>query len=463
MRTFVFNDGTSRRFWNIELEGSSYTLTYGNADSPGRSRTREFDSPEEAQREYDKAIRTKLRAGYVETTSATAPPASLREALEAALTENPDDLAAHMAYADLLSEEGDLRGEFIQVQLALEDESLGTRARKQLERREKELLSEYYEDWLGELAKPLLQNVETCPRLQFRRGWLSLLEIGADPSPSLARLLAESPRLRLLERLHILQDPYEPDPYPEEPRVWDAVGTSFLYPLTRARHLGNVRFLQLGDPSLCDDERDRYRCEFYGGAAAGLVKLMPKLEELHLLTHAADTEAIFSLPSLTHLRVLRVDHHRHYPLVRLAENPALAGLTHLLCHPSADPTAGPDPLHLVELEAIARSPHLRNLTHLRLRRASFGDAGVREIIDSGLLGRLEILDLRYGLITDRGAEMLAARPELRRLQWLDLTGNQITYTGLEVLRDTRVSMRLPRLVTDSDLDYHDYEGSEIEE
>src|SRR5262249_26322288 len=129
MRTFVFDDGTSRRFWNIALEGSCYTLTYGNADSPGQSRTREFASPEEAQREYDKAIRAKLRAGYVEK-HATTPPASLREALEAALTENPDDLAAHMAYADLLSEEGDPRGEFSQVQLALEDESLGSRARK---------------------------------------------------------------------------------------------------------------------------------------------------------------------------------------------------------------------------------------------------------------------------------------------------------------------------------------------
>jgi uncharacterized protein (TIGR02996 family) len=45
----------------------------------------------------------------------------LREALEAALVENPDDLAAHRAYADHLMELGDPRGEFIQVQLALED------------------------------------------------------------------------------------------------------------------------------------------------------------------------------------------------------------------------------------------------------------------------------------------------------------------------------------------------------
>ena len=49
---------------------------------------------------------------------------SLRAALEDAIAANPDDRAAHSAYADLLTEEGDPRGEFIAVQLALEDESL---------------------------------------------------------------------------------------------------------------------------------------------------------------------------------------------------------------------------------------------------------------------------------------------------------------------------------------------------
>jgi uncharacterized protein (TIGR02996 family) len=42
-----------------------------------------------------------------------------RAALETALFDHPDDLATHMAYADLLREQGDPRGEFIQVQLAL--------------------------------------------------------------------------------------------------------------------------------------------------------------------------------------------------------------------------------------------------------------------------------------------------------------------------------------------------------
>ena len=51
----------------------------------------------------------------------------LRLALEQALVENPDDLAAHAAYADLLMEEGDPRGEFIQVQLALDEDDRALR------------------------------------------------------------------------------------------------------------------------------------------------------------------------------------------------------------------------------------------------------------------------------------------------------------------------------------------------
>src|SRR5262245_8346472 len=74
---------------------------------------------------------------------------TLRAALEAALSGNPHDLAAHMAYGDLLSEQDDPRGEFIQVQLALEDQSRTARQRKELQAREAALLKKHAADWLG--------------------------------------------------------------------------------------------------------------------------------------------------------------------------------------------------------------------------------------------------------------------------------------------------------------------------
>src|SRR5262245_52486862 len=86
-------------------------------------------------------------------------PDPLREALEQALVENPDDLAAHSAYADYLVEQGDPRGEFIQVQLALERPLPGAE-RKRLHQREEELLAAHEREWLGELAPLLLGTAE---------------------------------------------------------------------------------------------------------------------------------------------------------------------------------------------------------------------------------------------------------------------------------------------------------------
>ena len=44
-----------------------------------------------------------------------------REAMEAALFDDPDDVVRHAAYADMLIEDGDPRGDFIRIQLQLED------------------------------------------------------------------------------------------------------------------------------------------------------------------------------------------------------------------------------------------------------------------------------------------------------------------------------------------------------
>ena len=68
-----------------------------------------------------------------------------RAALEAALLDNPDDLVTRMAYADHLHEQGDPRGEFIQVQLALEEPGRSADERRTLRAREKALLKAHDE------------------------------------------------------------------------------------------------------------------------------------------------------------------------------------------------------------------------------------------------------------------------------------------------------------------------------
>src|SRR5262245_10052283 len=102
--------------------------------------TTDFDDERKAKAECNRLVAEKLAEGYVETTDLPlcGPYDSpTRRALEDALAEDPDDLAAHMACADHLMELGDPRGEFIQTQIALEDGSLSTDRRRALRRRER--------------------------------------------------------------------------------------------------------------------------------------------------------------------------------------------------------------------------------------------------------------------------------------------------------------------------------------
>src|SRR5262249_39834313 len=103
----------------------------------------------------------------------------LRAALEGALAADPDDRAAHSAYADFLSESGApadrARGEFIAVQLALEGGNLPAARRAELERRERALLEAHQRAWLGPLAPAMLDQKDRPARLR-ERGWVNHVE-----------------------------------------------------------------------------------------------------------------------------------------------------------------------------------------------------------------------------------------------------------------------------------------------
>ena len=129
-------------------------------------------------------------------------PTPLRKALEDELAANPDDLATHAAYADLLSEEHDPRGEFIQVQIALEDPSLSPEQRDELVKQEEALWHNHRAQWLGAIAPHLLDTENVT--FSFRRGWLDSLEID-NLSLDFARALHDAPEARLLRHLAIEQ------------------------------------------------------------------------------------------------------------------------------------------------------------------------------------------------------------------------------------------------------------------
>ncbi len=350
---------------------------------------------------------------------------SVRDALESALVENPADVATHYAYADYLQEQGDPRGEFIQLQLALEDPQRSEIERRQLQARAKELLQEHQHEWLGILADDLLPPEEGrewplrwstdyyySTEHQFARGWLDSLTVRSADSERrpdrLGPLLCLAPEARLLRKLILECD------------------DGLVEALLASPFLINLRFFQLGRPR--SDSPDLF-ATVESPLIVKLIAKLPRIEELRLFAQSYDAAQLFALANLSSLRILQIYYlvERH-PLEVLAANTALGNLTHLLLRP-----CGPC-IDLTGVRAVLQSPHLRNLTHLQLHRSDIGDVGCTEIVTSGILKRLKVLDLRHGEITDAGARILADCPDLRRLESLDIERNSLTQTGIDALR-----------------------------
>ena len=359
---------------------------------------------------------------------------ALRRSMEESLAADPDDLATHMAYADHLNEQGDPRGEFIQVQLALEDPKLTAAERKKLRAREVELLEQHHREWIGDAAPLFCGGPEvdgedlneqfdldlfTLDNFEFRfaRGWLDRLVLD-DFSGPLAKALGKSPAIRLLRELTVC-NAYDTD--------------AGFQALSRWPALGCLQRFQVGvSDSSC----------FISAPKAHLpIARMQRLEELDLFAHQVNVRKIFSMP-FSHLRKLHVYHIRDYPLDLLARNPTLGNLAELYCFPhcllSGDRAAYIQP---GPFRKLCFSPHLKSLTRLGIHLSDAGDDGVRALLDSGLLKRLRVLDLWNGRVTDEGARLLAASPDLCGLELLNLSKNNLTPAGVQALRETGVNLK----------------------
>lgn len=450
MRTFALDAGRSYKFWNIDLRGSALVLAFGEVGRQGRSETRSFASAELARAEYDRLIAERLGKGYVETTAPeqpTLPPAvSLRDGFERAILADPMDLASHAAYADWLSEQESpadvARAELIRLHLAQGGEA-----------RARELIGHYQREWAGPWVDLVSYDGPTGRgQLDFPEPrpvrWVRGLpaEVVFDRlSFRCAAAFVACPEGWLVRKLFLggfaWEEPDEATPIPPALAHLQHLPASAgaFEALKRWPGLAHLRTFQFGWTS---DEEYGDGCDFQchqgGSQVHELIAKTPRLEELYLFAHHVNGAALFALP-LPYLRVLQVYHSHDYPLEVLAANATLTSLTHLLLHPHA--IEGPVPLTLDGLRAVARSPHLRSLTHLRLRLTVFGDEGVREIVDSGLLGRLKVLDLRHGRVSDAGAKLLAASPAVKGLELLDLSRNELTEEGIAELQATGVQLR----------------------
>src|SRR3954471_13456015 len=64
MPRYELVEGTSSKFWEITLDGASFTTTYGRIGTDGQSTTKEWKNEAEAKKQYDKLIAEKTKKGY---------------------------------------------------------------------------------------------------------------------------------------------------------------------------------------------------------------------------------------------------------------------------------------------------------------------------------------------------------------------------------------------------------------
>jgi uncharacterized protein (TIGR02996 family) len=184
-REFHFSEGTSNKFWAIQLVGRSYTIHFGRIGTEGQVQTKEFLSSEEAKKSHEKLLAEKLKKGYVEQQGGskdqkksavkrgdasakrkTAPLAhatgvetasescattdSLNDEQRflAAIKAQPDLRATRLAYADWLEERGDLRGELIRIEEELRSMPIHSDRYWELKPRRTDLRKASKEPWL---------------------------------------------------------------------------------------------------------------------------------------------------------------------------------------------------------------------------------------------------------------------------------------------------------------------------
>lgn len=64
MARYELIDGTSSKFWEISLDGASFSVRYGRIGSDGQTQAKSFATADAALAEHDKLVREKTKKGY---------------------------------------------------------------------------------------------------------------------------------------------------------------------------------------------------------------------------------------------------------------------------------------------------------------------------------------------------------------------------------------------------------------
>ncbi len=387
----------------------------------------------------------------------------------------PDDDAQRLIFADWLDEEGDPRGRFIRVQLALAHMSEHDREANNLRMEERHLLAAHRDEWeapfrglvtgpvfrrgfVNEVkveARQLLRHadeifdaapvrhihlldvggslpaVTQCPYLSRLAALTVYAQRAGEP---LARALASSPHLTGLKVLHLARNRLADDAAEQlatSPNLAglaeldlseNEIGETGARSLAASPYLTNLKRLELRENRLGPAGAE---------ALAGSERLAA-LRRLGLSDNDVGAPRLFSLSRAHDL--LRV------PVLDLALNGlTFTGLQTIFARRlNADPaTVRLEELHLdanalddAGAAVLAHCPHLANQTVLTLANCNIGDEGARILAKSPHLDRVALLDLSNNPIGEPGFRAMLHTPHWRALR-------RLLYSPISVSPDMR--------------------------
>ncbi|QJW98898.1 TIGR02996 domain-containing protein [Frigoriglobus tundricola] len=377
----------------------------------------------------------------------------------------PDDDAQRLIFADWLDEEGDPRGRFIRVQLALAELPPDAAARKVLAVVERDLLEAHREEW----EAPLRRLASGCV---FRRGFVDEINVGAKLFLRNADEIFEAAPVRHVHLLDVSEG--LPDvlqcPYLSRLAALTIHASHTGEPLARAvarsEHLSGLRRLTLTRNRFADDaaeqlalspnlanleELDLSENEIgeTGARALAASASLGKLRRLELRNNPlgpAGAEAVAGSDRLTALHRLglsgcdvglprllslgRAHDLLRVPVLDLSGNDLTAyGLQAIIGHLPAGVSSE---VRLTELDLSANE--------------TLGNAGAKMLADCPYLENLTVLRLANCGISDDGARALANGRHLERVTTLDLSTNPIDSNGFREFLNTRYWRSLRRLI-----------------
>lgn len=384
MRRYEFVEGSSKKFWEIELEGESFTTRWGRIGTDGQEKTQDFETAAEARKAHDKLVAEKEKKGYrlVGSDDAAARPLTSKvpdnDALLATLRKSPDDTKSWQVYADWLLEQGETWGEVIGAAARGSPSS-----KKQAEARAA-LLADAEEaelKWkhgvIDSFSFAPMERDEEAPMnvvlervLKHPAGhFIRTLSLGLPPSEDgewhmeeLAAAISAAGPLPLLETLD-LSEPSEHMDQESWRRVGDIHGIWVAAP--------NLKVLKLrGSGSRGSEESIKL---------APIVA--PALETLIIFSGGLDEAApkeigAAKLPSLTHLELMF----------------------------GADDYG--NTCTMASLKGLLAGKGLPNLKVLGLKNSEWEEELVEAVAKSSIVQQLEVLDLSMGTLWKKGTEAI---------------------------------------------------------